>query len=465
VRSSASEPGPRLAVLRRYLLAVAALNLVWEIVQLPLYTLWREGSAWEVAFAVAHCTGGDVLIATSSLVLALLLFGEHDWPTRGFGRVAAAAILFGAGYTVFSEWLNVEIRGSWGYADSMPTVPVLGTGLAPLAQWVIVPLTAFRWAHRNTIPYTKDKAIMTKVLPRRAALGAAIVLPIGAVAISVLHPQAEEAVAVGELAAHTHFHGLAVDRADPSRLYLATHHGLFVVDGRGMATRVSEARDDYMGFTPHPTDPATLYASGHPAGGGNLGVLLSEDGGRSWRRLAPGVDGPVDFHQLDVSAADPQLLYGAFAGQLQVSRDGGRSWALVGPAPEGLIDLAASAKDADMLYAATQQGLLRSADGGRSWEQAYWLRRPATMVQVTPEGSVWAFLVGTGLIRADEPDLAWTTLKAELGEAVLLHLAAAPDRLYAVSYDPRSKAQALLTSGDGGRSWSPLGVGAATESR
>jgi hypothetical protein len=49
---------------------------------------------------------------------------------------------------VFSEWLNTEIRGSWAYTLAMPTLPVVGTGLAPLAQWIVIPLGAFWWAYR-----------------------------------------------------------------------------------------------------------------------------------------------------------------------------------------------------------------------------------------------------------------------------------------------------------------------------
>ena len=153
-----------------------------------------------------------------------------------------------------------------------------------------------------------------------------------------------------------------------------------------------------MGFTPDPRDPSILYASGHPAGGGNLGFIASDDGGRSWSQLAEGVGGPADFHQLAVSATDPRTIYGAYRGQLQVSPDGGRTWEVVGPAPEGLIDLAASSKDPSALYAATQAGLLKSEDGGRTWQDAYWLRQPATMVHVAPGGAVYAFVVGTGLI-------------------------------------------------------------------
>lgn len=140
--------GTWLRSLRRYFLFVACANLVWEVAHLPLYTLWREGSAGEIAFAAVHCTGGDLLIATASLVLALLLFAERAWPDGSVLPVVAATVVFGVGYTVFSEWLNTQVRGSWAYTDRMPIVPILGTGLSPLAQWLVIPLAGFWWACR-----------------------------------------------------------------------------------------------------------------------------------------------------------------------------------------------------------------------------------------------------------------------------------------------------------------------------
>ena len=271
--------------------------------------------------------------------------------------------------------------------------------------------------------------------------------------------QAEEGTTVQALAEDTHFHGIAVDPTDPSRLYLATHHGLYAVAPDGSATRLSPVQD-FMGFTPHPTDPSLLYASGHPASGGNLGFIASEDAGRSWHQLAEGVGGPVDFHQMDVSPADPKTIYGAHGGNLQISRDGGQSWEVVGPAPQGLIDLAASSNDPSTFYAATQTGLFKSEDGGRTWQDAYWLRQPATMVYVTPDGAVYAFLVGTGLVRTAEPKLSWRTItKDGFGGDYVLYLAVDPtghDRLYAVSFNPQSHQQAVLTSGDAGATWAPL---------
>lgn len=38
------------------------------------------------------------------------------------GRIALPTALLGAGYTVFSEWMNITILGSWAYAESMPTL-------------------------------------------------------------------------------------------------------------------------------------------------------------------------------------------------------------------------------------------------------------------------------------------------------------------------------------------------------
>jgi photosystem II stability/assembly factor-like uncharacterized protein len=238
------------------------------------------------------------------------------------------------------------------------------------------------------------------------SLGSVIRLAVGVAAegavLATCFP-AGAATTVYELTQVTHFHGLAVDPAETSRLYLATHDGLFIVQADGTANPLSGRRDDLTGFTPHPTKASILYASGHPAGGGNLGFIVSGDGGTSWRQLGRGVGGPVDFHQIDVSPADSNTIYGASAGNLQVSRDGGHTWEAVGAAPAGLMDLAASSTEAGTLYAATRGGLLKSQDGGVNWQDAYWLHEPATMVHVTAEGAVYAFVVGTGLIGPWSP--------------------------------------------------------------
>lgn len=134
-----------LSTMRRYLAAMAGGNLVWEFAHMPLYTLWETGSPGEIVFAAIHCTGGDVLIASSALLAALVLFGRSPWPEAGYRRVGLATIAFGLGYAVLSEWLNIEVRETWAYRDLMPVIPVIGTGLSPVAQWIVVPTLALGW--------------------------------------------------------------------------------------------------------------------------------------------------------------------------------------------------------------------------------------------------------------------------------------------------------------------------------
>ena len=125
----------------RFAPLLGALNLAWEVAQLPLYTLWQDATPAFKAYAVIHCTLGDVLIGTSALAIALLVTragGPRAWR---WGAIAALTVAIGVGYTVFSEWLNTVVRDGWAYAAAMPTVPIgaFEVGLSPLAQWLVVP--------------------------------------------------------------------------------------------------------------------------------------------------------------------------------------------------------------------------------------------------------------------------------------------------------------------------------------
>lgn len=135
-------------ILRRYLPRLTLCSLAWEIAQLPLYTLWAEPRLEWIAFAIAHCTVGDAMIGTAALVLALVLSraGERaNWPQT---RIVMLMVFFAVAYTVLSERINLA-RGSWSYSASMPVLPWIEVGLAPVAQWIVVPCLAWRWANRQ----------------------------------------------------------------------------------------------------------------------------------------------------------------------------------------------------------------------------------------------------------------------------------------------------------------------------
>ncbi len=257
-----------------------------------------------------------------------------------------------------------------------------------------------------------------------------------------------------ELATRTHYHGIAFARSGSAVLLLASHHGLFAVDKTGDATQVSPVQD-YMGFSPDPSDPLTYYASGHPHEGGNSGFLKSIDGGATWKQISAGIDGPVDFHQMDVSTVDLQTIYGNYDG-LQVSHDGGHIWAAAGASPDSLIAIAASSIKAGTLYAATKNGLHISNDAGASWQPLAFDGEVASMVKTGPKGALLAFILGKGLMKANEnKPMEWTALSNGFGDAIPLHIAINPadDTQLALT----TQDNAVLESHDSGVTWGPFG--------
>lgn len=128
----------------RYIPLLGALNLVWEIAHLPLYTLWNEGSPASIAFAVIHCTLGDVAIGALALLIALIATRAHAVETWRWRQVALLLVIPAVGYTALSEWINTIVRGSWAYSALMPVANLAGfeIGLSPLAEWLVIPPVA-----------------------------------------------------------------------------------------------------------------------------------------------------------------------------------------------------------------------------------------------------------------------------------------------------------------------------------
>jgi photosystem II stability/assembly factor-like uncharacterized protein len=247
----------------------------------------------------------------------------------------------------------------------------------------------------------------------------------------------------------THVHGLAYDPADPSRLLIATHHGLLAYQG-GELVSVSEHRHDFMGFAIHPGGAGVLVASGHPVSGGNLGIIISRDGGRTWQTLSAGADGPVDFHQMDVSRANPDVMVGVH-GDVQASRDGGHTWTVTGSPPAPMISIALSPIDPTSVYAATRAGLFKSSDLGATWVRAKAGEGPVTMVSAADDGSLYAYDLVDGLIHLAPGAEQWTSIGEPLQDDAILHFTVKEREMAAATHAGR-----LVKSIDGGKSWRSL---------
>jgi len=135
------------------------LNLAWEAAHVRLYTLWTEAEPAYIAFSVLHCAMGDVLIGGLALLLALIVGREGELPRWRWPRIALLAVIFGVGYAIFSEWMNITILRTWVYGEAMPRLNI-GTfeiGLTPLAQWLVLPPLALHLA-RLSLDLTRTAA-------------------------------------------------------------------------------------------------------------------------------------------------------------------------------------------------------------------------------------------------------------------------------------------------------------------
>ena len=135
----------RLRACAMFLALSAIAHLAWEILQLPLYTIWSNGTRGEVAFAVLHCTAGDVILAALFLTMAIVVGRCWSWPNGDWGVLAGLTMLAGVAFTAYSEWLNVYVLKAWSYSAAMPLVHVgsIDIGLSPLLQWIVVPCIVF----------------------------------------------------------------------------------------------------------------------------------------------------------------------------------------------------------------------------------------------------------------------------------------------------------------------------------
>lgn len=250
-----------------------------------------------------------------------------------------------------------------------------------------------------------------------------------------------------------HAHGLAVDISDDSKLYVATHHGLFVLQDGKNSQRIGSGNDDYMGFSLHPLEANVFYTSGHPEQGGNLGFQKSEDGGLTWHKISDGLNGPVDFHSMAVSPVNPNRIYGWYKGIFQRSNDGGIVWeqGVITAPPFALI---ADSREQDTVYALTEQGILISKDGGMSWAPlpgGFGVDIQAFSVHPADNKKMLAYSLTKGLAVSTNGGVSWQNIPEQFNKEPVLHIAfnkKNPLTIYILT-----ESGAVYRSDDGGNQW------------
>lgn len=306
---------------------------------------------------------------------------------------------------------------------------------------------------------------------------------------------------------------LAVDPADPGKVYVSLRDGLFrSVDGgvswartssqpagsgavlslavsaqgvwAGTETGLFRSADGGATWAAAgpprritavaiaPSSPRTLYLGTTADSGSVGGMFASTDGGATWARRNQGITG-LAVTDLEMIHGIPGWLWIGTSGQsVHLSRDGGRSWtrASLKLPVSPYFDLASSPADPLLLYACSSPHLWRTLDGGVTWDEI--LPRPGS--PRPPFGQIWAdpkdalTLWGPGWVSRDGGDTwAGVSLPA-FSYCALGNLVFAPSSstLYMsgstgnpAGYGPRCRYQfpIVLRSTDAGASWTALG--------
>ena len=115
------------------------LNFVWEMWQIPFFAATPSDLHWVGVVACTQATFGDAAISLVAFWCVAALARSRWWILDASPSQVAAFVAVGVVITIILEALATGPLERWSYAPLMPTLPVLGTGVIPLLQWMLLP--------------------------------------------------------------------------------------------------------------------------------------------------------------------------------------------------------------------------------------------------------------------------------------------------------------------------------------
>jgi len=244
-------------------------------------------------------------------------------------------------------------------------------------------------------------------------------------------------------------------------------------------------RLDWNTVVVDPVDPQHLLLAGSPEvfesiDGGQSWHKAPLSNQQGERLEGDGLAGMSPISVFAFAPSNPSVVYAGFAhggciiyhepcpptgGAVIVSQDGGASWRLesgVLPDPAAVLDLAVDPSRSELVFAATEAGLFRSSDGGSTWRSLGIDPRAgrvsAVAIDPTNGNHVLASIDRVGMWESDDGGETWGSRAAGLEPNPVIHDIvfdpSNPARLYA-----SDNASGAYRSQDGGRTWERINAG------
>jgi hypothetical protein len=115
------------------------LHFVWEMWQVPFFADMPSTAHWSGVAICSRATLGDAAMAVVAFCGAALYRRSRSWFLAPRGWELLIYLGIGLTITVVFEWLATGPLARWSYGPEMPRLPILGTGLLPILQWIVVP--------------------------------------------------------------------------------------------------------------------------------------------------------------------------------------------------------------------------------------------------------------------------------------------------------------------------------------
>ena len=272
-----------------------------------------------------------------------------------------------------------------------------------------------------------------------------------------------------ENATYGHVHALWVNPQDGS-LLMGTHHGLFKSTDQGKTLKKVDIKsdvnaDDFMNFA-YDSNTKTLFAGGH-----DVGVVKSTDGGVTWTKTDSGITGS-DIHALAINPLDTNRLYAFSVGNgVFETKDGAKSWYRIddGPTNPSVRSFGYMATPSSMdrgmktdkttnigyLWAGTSGGLYSSFACFCGWTKTSGISDNATIYTIAPDPVNRSdMFAGTkdGIYKTTDEGKTFTKVDNEIKNVAAITLDESnPKILYAATANG-----VVYRSIDSGKNWSKV---------